>query len=187
MTAERDPRSHKCPPVEPPVHRDLIVRLGVIRCAHQRELKNGTDRIKLGGNKYSIWNIQRVISAFSRSFPAIAVRNVSFEGSLIKDVVDIVQKSDIFIALPGSDLLNAIFLPRRSSILVPCRKFHFVRQLVGGSDEIRMWLTMLPYLRSVEVCGQFFYVRNDGNWPHINVTTLVNHMKFVISDWHRRI
>ena len=85
------------------------------------------------------------------------------------------------LTLPGSDLMNALFLPSGSTVLVPCRKVN----VIENSNEIRIWFRQFPFLRAIEICGDND-VTFEGQTAILSVPAMVTYMDDAIKDWHRR-
>ena len=137
--------------------------------------------MSMSGHKSGFENGEEIIATIKTTFPELNVDVVSWVGMPYKDQMEIMQSSDIVFSLPGSDIMNALFLPFGSTLVVPCRKV----DVIEGSNEIRIWFNVFPYLRAFEVCGDGD-VTFEGQSAIINLKTLQDYMKFAVHDWHSR-
>ena len=89
--------------------------------------------------------------------------------------------------MPGSDLLNSIFLPSGSTIVAPCRQVNYIKNNeVDSGNEVRIWFSAFPELRNINVCGSKDVTFDKDNIGTLNVTSLVNYMGVAIDDWRMR-
>ncbi|CAM9611161.1 unnamed protein product, partial [Ectocarpus fasciculatus] len=102
-----------------------------------------------GAHKSWIVNADRLMSVVKKTFPKCLFRSVVLDRIKLRDQIQIMLDSDIVISLPGASVMNAIFLPPLSTIVVPCRS---IAGRIEYSHEIRLWLDVDPTLRIVEMC-----------------------------------
>ena len=89
--------------------------------------------------------------------------------------------------MPGSDLLNSIFLPSGSTIVAPCRQVDYIKKnQVDNGNEVRIWFSAFPELRSINVCGPRDVEFSKDNIGTVNATSMANYMRVAVDDWHMR-
>ena len=143
---------------------------------------------KIAVVKSYIQNIKEVMSALEFRFVNSLVRNVTWNGMQLSKQLEIIMSTDILISLPGTDTLNALFLPTHSSLVVPCRIYENAKKkliLQSTSDEVRIFFNVFPHLRIFEICGpndQTF----DGMITTLNVSSVLNYVEIAVDDWKRR-
>lgn len=164
--------------------RDFVLgKLGIVASPPRRHptilviVKNMTNAVSKSG----ISNYDEVLRVLSTEFPTLNIRNVSWLGMSFKSQLSLMQEVDIVVSLPGTDLMNALFLPYGGAIFVPCRKV----QQIETSNEVRIWFKSFPSLRSIEVCNDHD-IQFEGQQAHINTTSFAMHMKEVVQDWLTR-
>ena len=97
-------------------------------------------------NKNSIINLKELVEFLKTGYPNLDVQVVSWHGMSLQNQIKTVANSNIFISLPGSDLMNALFLRPHSTILTPCRKV----QVVETSNEVtRKFLISIHFFQLV--------------------------------------
>jgi hypothetical protein len=78
-----------------------------------------------------------------RLYPGAVVQRVRWSGVANKDQVQIMINTDVVISLPGSDIMNCIFLPPVSAMIIPHRR---VSGSWEGSNEIDIWFRFAPHV-----------------------------------------
>ena len=112
------------------------------------------------------------------------------------------QNTDILYSQPGSDVMNALFMPAGSSLLTPCRALDAsyiyssktrhtppTKVLIEYGNEIRIWFNAMPDMRCMQVCGDedISFEKDKFMVPAmLNATNLVKTMQIVIDDWQQR-
>ena len=96
--------------------RDWIFgKIGYTVSSHKHDLKNITLAIltkNLVGSttpRY-IKNIPEIIEMVKKHFPLVTIIQPNWEGMPLLEQIDYVQRSNIVLSLPGSDLMNSLFL-----------------------------------------------------------------------------
>eukprot|EP00982_Pelagococcus_subviridis_P005841 29852-Pelagococcus_subviridis.AAC.2 len=123
-----------------------------------------------GDHLTNIDNINELKLAAARTFKELDVLIACLEDYSVGNQVELMSRTKMLISLPGSDVMNAIFMQDDSTLLVYCR---FVNGVKENSNEIRLWFRYLVHLRVFEFCSEFPDVRLEDNrnvW--INVTRL---------------
>ena len=109
-----------------------------------------------------------------------------------------VQVHDIFVSLPGSDVMNALFLPVGSVLLTPCRSLD--KKLVYGKrtnsapnrvvvehgNEMRIWFNAMPNLRCIQVCGKYDISFDTSKFMipgSFNMTNFVHIVQMAVDEW----
>ena len=113
--------------------------------------------------------------------------------------VKVVLDSDIMFTQPGSDAMNAIFLPAGSSLVTPCRLFDMTylysnkakvktpkRTVIEYGNEVRIWFQAMPDMRCLQVCGaediEFDKLKHMTP-ARLNLTNLEKTMRVAVLDW----
>lgn len=134
--------------------------------------------MSVASHKSGIKNTDTVLAHLRAAFPKLQISTASWSGVPLREQISIMGNTDIVFSLPGSDLMNALFLPRKAIILSLCRKVVNVE----NSNEIRIWMSVLAHLRVFELCGP-----NDGTFDGsmviVNTTTLVSTVRMAIDLW----
>lgn len=147
-------------------------------------------------------NYNALIEALRSRFPTNRVTTAIWYGKSQQEQIAIAQDSDIFFSFPGSDVMNAIFLPAGSTLLTPCRaqdaKWLFGAKsnglapnklLVEYGNEMRIWFNAMPHLRSVQLCGPHVLAFDQSKYmapATMNVTNILNLMEEAIDEWKVR-
>ncbi len=146
-----------------------------------------------------ISNFDEAVQAIQHSFPDLTVQVVkSFYQMKQHEQVKVVLDSDIMFTQPGSDAMNAIFLPAGSSLITPCRlldaKYLYsnsvrhkapVKTVIEYGNEVRIWFQAMPDMRCLQVCGpEDIEFEKAVHLPaRLNITNLVKTMRLAVLDW----
>jgi hypothetical protein len=147
-----------------------------------------------------IANFDEAVKNVQRAFPDLKVQAVkSFYHMKQHEQVKVVLDSDIMFTQPGSDAMNAIFLPAGSSLVTPCRLLdttylysNTVRRkapdktVIEYGNEVRIWFQAMPDMRCLQVCGSedIEFDRSKHMTPaQLNLTNLENTMRVAVLDW----
>lgn len=97
--------------------------------------------VQIAHHKYSISNIDELMKAL-RATTACTIEKVSWHGMSLRDQIAKIHDKSIVISLPGSDMMNCIFQPTHSGIIVPdqCNEVN----VCTGSNEVNLWFGRLP-------------------------------------------
>ena len=138
--------------------------------------------IILAANKCSFGNLKDIQNMFVSQFPMLNVTTVSlFDVPSISQQINMMTDVDIVLSLPGSDVMNALFLRDKSTLVLPCRKV----VLVEPSNESRIWFRKFAQLRVIEFCGEND-VKFQGNFAMLNISSLKLYIGQAIEDWYAR-
>ena len=82
--------------------------------------------VSSASNKFDLKQTQDFAASLERLVletlgEALTVRHVTWAGMTVKDQVTVLADTDVLLGLPGSDAINAIFLPDDSLVILPCR------------------------------------------------------------------
>jgi len=108
-----------------------------------------------------ISNPKQVADAVTTVYPSARVQVVCWRDiPSFAQQLHVLASTHVMLSLPGSDIMNAIFLHNGALLLVPCRKVHpaMNSRLAGDNafeprcEEVTLWLSHLPYLHTVEYC-----------------------------------
>jgi hypothetical protein len=109
-----------------------------------------------------ISNPTQVAAAVTAVYPAARVKVVCWADILpFEQQLRILASTHVMLSLPGSDIMNAIFLLDGALLLIPCRKVHPAMNSRLARDNVFepqceegvLWLSHLPFLHSVEYCS----------------------------------
>lgn len=140
-------------------------------------------KLELSGNKCAFGNLPEILNMFKIHFPTLNVTVISlFDHPSIRKQIELMINTDIVLSLPGSDVMNSLFLPDRSTLIVPCRKI----QLIEPSNEIRIWFRKFAQIRAIEICGEEDVVFKDNNLAILNITNLHKIFSYALDDWQSR-
>ena len=149
-----------------------------------------------------VLNYDELTSALRSKFPVHNITRVVWHGKTQREQIRIAQESDIFFSFPGSDVMNALFLPAGSTLLTPCRaqdaKWKFGRDnqgrapnklLVEYGNEVRIWFNAMPHLRSVQMCGDNVVTFDKSKYmtpASFHVDNILNVVDEAIKEWKLR-
>lgn len=149
-----------------------------------------------------VLNYEALTDALRSKFPTHKIIKVVWHGKSQQEQIAIAQDSDIFFSFPGSDVMNAIFLPAGSTLVTPCRaqdaKWVFGDEsngrapnklLVEYGNEMRIWFNAMPHLRSVQVCGANTVIFDKSKYmtpATFNITNVLSVMEVAIQEWKGR-
>jgi hypothetical protein len=149
-----------------------------------------------------VTNYEAAVETLKQQFPSYKITMLKWHGKSQKQQVQIMQNTDILYSQPGSDVMNALFMPAGSSLLTPCRALDAnwlvsskttqkppSKVLIEYGNEIRIWFNAMPDMRCMQVCGEedISFEKNKFMVPAtINVTNLVKTIQVVIDDWQQR-
>ena len=139
-----------------------------------------------GAHKSWIANSDQLKSAVIKFFPKCVFKSVVIDRIKLRDQIQIMLDADIVISLPGASVMNSIYLRPLSTIIIPCRS---VVGRIEYSNEIRLWLDVVPSLRIIEMCGpQVATFARDGpeTTVALNISTMKSILHEAVVDWQIR-
>lgn len=94
-------------------------------------------------HKSAISNVREISQAISSRYGEddISLSVVCWEGMPLRDQVAHMSNTDVLLSLPGSDVMNAVFMPAISAMILPHR---FVSGNWEKSNEVRLWFKHIP-------------------------------------------
>jgi len=134
---------------------------------------------------FSIINFNDLMSAL-RKQSSCKIEKVSWAGMSLKDQISKIYDKTIVIGLPGSDILNSIFQPIFSGMIVPdqCNS-----KGCYGSNEVRLWYSRMPYrlVYSVPSKGSgLTWTDNHAIWTENHFIDSIKYMhKMLLQDIQR--
>jgi len=93
-------------------------------------------------NKLAWKNIEECVSFMEHSFPEESVQLVTWVGMSVKEQVQVMHDTKIFIGLPGSNLMNAVWLNDDTVIIYVCRTTDCSR-----GNEWGIWFSNFHWIR----------------------------------------
>ena len=97
-------------------------------------------------HKYHIFNVDNLVNGL-RKYTKCNIKTIVWSGMTLKDQIREIANKRIVVSLPGSDIMNCIFQPIHSGIIVPYRCND---DICEGSNEIRLWYAKIPYRRLLQ-------------------------------------
>lgn len=137
----------------------------------------------------AIINLPEAIQKIRSDYPHLTVTSLSWQGMAFKEQVRVMTEHDIVFSLPGNDLMNSLFLPTGSVIIVPCR---YASLGIEQSNEVRIWFKVFPHLHCVEICGgqkdmTYNVFENGKRVEHVmNIESFSNYLRQAIKSWFTR-
>jgi hypothetical protein len=130
-----------------------------------------------------ITNPEEIRSSIQKTYPFSHSRITTWSGLSMRDQLEILANSHAVISLPGSDIMNMIFLPDHALLILPCRYAHDgmsceEKGWKEPAEEATLWLHHVPLLRVVEYCGH-----KQENVDGYNVRVLPGDVLAYIRDW----
>jgi len=104
-----------------------------------------------GEHLVNIDNLDELSQIARTVFTSLTVQVASWSNYTVHQQVELMAETQVLISLPGSDIMNAIFMPDNSFLIVYCRYFEGVKE---GSNEVRLWFKYLRHLHVVELCNE---------------------------------
>jgi len=72
---------------------------------------------------HAYWaNQKQIIQDLKAARPRWIITSVQWPGMSIPEQLRVIQATDVIVTLPGSDVVNGLFLPDNSGIIMPCRR-----------------------------------------------------------------
>ena len=124
---------------------------------------------KSGLHMSNIGNRGELMAVVKDCLPGLSVEEVSWADFYPVEQIHILKQTKVLISLPGSDVMNAVFLPDGSWLIVFCR---IVDGNVEYSNEIALWFRYMRHLHVVEVCGQHVTRMDSGSDVLVNASKL---------------
>jgi len=91
-----------------------------------------------------IWgNLEDVVSRVRSEFRDFRVRVVSWSGMPLKEQVRTVYESKVLISLPGSDVMNAVWLQDDAALIIVCRS-----EIDPHGEDYRIWFRYFDWITS---------------------------------------
>jgi hypothetical protein len=124
---------------------------------------------KSGLHMSNIGNRGELMAVVKDCLPGLSVEEVSWADFYPVEQIHILKQTKVLISLPGSDVMNAVFLPDGSWLIVFCR---IVDGNVEYSNEIALWFRYMRHLHVVEICGQHVTRMDSGSDVLVNASKL---------------
>mmetsp|Transcript_21741 Transcript_21741/g.36372 ORF Transcript_21741/g.36372 Transcript_21741/m.36372 type:complete len:440 (+) Transcript_21741:68-1387(+) len=134
-----------------------------------------------GHSMCRINNVKEIEMMIAQKFPGVMVNQYNWMNMALLQQVAHMQNTDIVISHPGSDIMNAMFLPDGSTILIPCRKLPDWG--IDMSNEVRIWFKNVPTFSVIEICGDED-VTYETPHSYLNITHITRYIEIAIHDWY---
>jgi len=137
----------------------------------------------------AIINLSEAVQAVRSEYPHLTVTSLSWQGMAFRDQVRTMTEHDIVFSLPGNDLMNSLFLPTGSTIVVPCR---YASLGIEQSNEVRIWFKVMPHLHCIEICGgqtdmAYNVFENGQRAEHVlNLESFSSYFTQAVRSWFTR-
>ena len=134
-------------------------------------------------HKCKLYDIDMIIELLKDKYTSHNIKKINWYGMKMEDQVKEMSLADIVISLPGSDLMNCIFLNPKSSIIYPYRFIN--TRSTEGSNEIGLWFRHthncieISDVSSVYVDSQLYSKLNDPNILLKHIDECLNKMESV--------
>ena len=166
--------------------RDFVLRkmkIPLMRASDEPSILFIKKHIEFADSKSFIKNFDEVVHSTRIKFPSSIVTTASWYGMPYEQQFQIMMNADIVVTLPGSDLMNGLFMKSGSSAIVYCRYVNVVEK----SNEVRIWFQALPDYQVFEVCGDED-MKFEDKVVTLRVKSVESFIKIAISEWkHRKI
>lgn len=116
-------------------------------------------------HKCKLYQIDKIIKLIKKKHINYNVKKINWNGMNICDQIKEMALADIVISLPGSDLMNCIFLNPKGYIISPNRFYE--SGLKEDSNEIKIWFRFthncieISDVSLVRTCDHFYSKIND--------------------------
>ena len=94
-------------------------------------------------HKYGISNVDELVQGLIK-YKKCTIKVVQWSGMSLKQQILEIANKRIVVSLPGSDIMNCIFQPINSGMIIPYR---CNKKRCEGSNEINLWYSKIPYRR----------------------------------------
>ena len=145
-------------------------------------------------------NFEAAVQTVRESFPDLQVKTItSFHRMKQIEQIQTMWNTDIMYTQPGSDAMNAIFLPVGSSLVTPCRLLDISylyankvrssapeKTVIEYGNEVRIWFQAMPDMRCVQICGDEDIVFDKSQFmtpATLNISSLIKSLRGVVRDW----
>ena len=106
-----------------------------------------------GKHLSNIANRDEMAFFLRHEFPNYRVTMVSWSNYRMSDQVRLMSRTKAMISLPGSDVMNGIFMPNGSSLVLYCRPMNADLTELDTSNERKYWFDHISYVdASTEDC-----------------------------------
>ena len=105
---------------------------------------------KHGMHMVNIANVEELKATAVSEFPKHTVLKVSWSDFSINQQIELLSQTKLLVSLSGADVINGIFLPSGSYLMIYCRYVNGVKE---GSNEKALWFNYLKYIQTMEFCG----------------------------------
>ena len=110
-----------------------------------------------GKHMSNIGNRYEMIDYLKKQFPSFHVKLVTWSDYTIEEQVRLMSRTQAMISLPGSDVMNAIFLPDDGALIMYCRVLGVDGQSgkpAHDNNEWKYWFRHLSYMNALyEPCN----------------------------------
>eukprot|EP01036_Dinobryon_divergens_P036277 gene36277-47210_t len=113
--------------------------------------------------------MKEVLEAARITLPLSSIFTASWYGMPLEEQFRIMHNADIVVTLPGSDLMNGLFMRAGSTAVVYCRFVDFIES----------------NYQVFEVCGEEDVVFT-GQAAELNLTSVKAFLRLAVADWKLR-
>jgi hypothetical protein len=136
-------------------------------------------------------NADEIVETLSRQLPSYKTRIISWSEVDLVAQLQLLQQTYAMISLPGAAVLNAVFLPDHSKLVLYCRVLlpphnsNATHEMDNGHNDVDNILRYMPYVQTVrdEYCNSssVLYDVTSRNTTLVNLTGLVKRLK---EEWN---
>jgi hypothetical protein len=136
---------------------------------------------KAGIHMCKFGNLNGIVATIQSNFPSYNVSVVSWSDYGLKDQLELLRSTKVMVSLPGADVLNAIFMPNQSMLMMFCRQrqsnpktpIHY------DSNYHDHWFRHVSHIQTVlEDCNS---TGVSYNWTARTTTVDLEHLNQVLS------
>lgn len=132
-----------------------------------------------GGHMSNIENRLELLGVLRAKFPQYNTSIISWSGMTLREQLELLIDTKMMISLPGAAVLNGIFMPNGSSLVLFCRLVDH-RNIDGLTltigDDVHLWFRHLNYVITVapsdEQCNASTMVRYNETTLNTRVVDL---------------
>ena len=133
---------------------------------------------KVAAYKCKLYEIDKIIKLIQKKHINYNVKKINWNGMNISNQVKEMAMADIVISLPGSDLMNCIFLNPKGSIICPNRCYRNGHK--EGSNEIAIWFQFTH--NCIEISDVMLVKTDTQLYSKINdIDILLKHIDNILS------
>jgi hypothetical protein len=104
---------------------------------------------RFGTHMSNLENVESLAQGIQAQLPQYLVKLTSWSDYQWEQQMEVLGRTRAIVSLPGSDVMNAVFLPDNSAVLMFCRVMSPIS--VEASNEEGLWLRRLSYVNTTVI------------------------------------